>query len=82
MWAVLAWLSILSVRQRTVRQMLDDHWALYGRNFFTRYDYENCEAEPCHQMMRRLEQVRLPPRKPRRMRCQPEDSMCCLPSFT
>lgn len=55
-WAVLAWLSILSVRQRTVRQMLDDHWALYGRNFFTRYDYENCEAEPCHQMMRRLEQ--------------------------
>lgn len=36
-WAVLAWLSILSSRKQTVEEILKDHWAQYGRNFFTRF---------------------------------------------
>jgi len=32
-----------------------DHWSQYGRNFFTRYDYENCDAGRCNQMMVELE---------------------------
>lgn len=50
-WAVLAWLSILAVRNMSVEQVLLSHWGTYGRNFFTRYDYENCESAPCNEMM-------------------------------
>ncbi|KAL7641831.1 UNVERIFIED_CONTAM: hypothetical protein RMT77_007705 [Armadillidium vulgare] len=56
-WAVLAWLSILAGRKATVEQILMDHWKQYGRNFFTRYDYENCESDPCNEMMRRLDEM-------------------------
>ena len=56
LWAVLAWLSIMAARRQTVEQILKDHWRAYGRNFFTRYDYENCEAEPCNRMMAELEE--------------------------
>ena len=39
-WAALAWLQILAARDLTVQQLLTQHWAEFGRNFFTRYDYE------------------------------------------
>lgn len=54
-WAALAWLQILASKNQSVEQVLTDHWATYGRNFFTRYDYENCESEPCQQMMNALQ---------------------------
>uniref|UniRef100_T1J6R3 phosphoglucomutase (alpha-D-glucose-1,6-bisphosphate-dependent) n=1 Tax=Strigamia maritima TaxID=126957 RepID=T1J6R3_STRMM len=53
-WAVLAWLSILAHRRETVEDILRNHWQKYGRNFFTRYDYENCDADPCNKMMEAL----------------------------
>ena len=55
LWAMLAWLSILAETGSTVEQLVTDHWAKYGRNFFTRYDYENCESAPCADMMSQLE---------------------------
>lgn len=54
-WAVLAWLSILAGRNMSVEQVLLNHWGTYGRNFFTRYDYENCESAPCNKMMAALD---------------------------
>ena len=39
-WAALAWLQILTSRNTSVEQLLKDHWSEFGRNFFTRYDYE------------------------------------------
>lgn len=54
-WAVLAWLSILAVKKTTVEKALHHHWETYGRNFFTRYDYENCESDPCNAMMTELD---------------------------
>jgi len=50
-WAVLAWLSILAKNHTTVPDILAKHWATYGRNYFTRYDYENCAAGPCNGMV-------------------------------
>ena len=47
-----------SSKKQSVEDILKDHWETYGRNFFTRYDYENCESEPCQQMMNEL-QVRM-----------------------
>ncbi|EPY83696.1 Phosphoglucomutase 1 isoform 3-like protein [Camelus ferus] len=55
LWAVLAWLSILATRKQSVEDILKDHWQKYGRNFFTRYDYEEVEAEGANKMMKDLE---------------------------
>jgi phosphoglucomutase len=38
-WAALAWLQVLSVKNQSVEQLLIDHWKTYGRNFFTRYEH-------------------------------------------
>ena len=35
-WAILAWLSVLEAKKKSVKQVLMDHWHLHGRNFFTR----------------------------------------------
>lgn len=54
-WAALAWLQILAARNVSVEELLKEHWKQYGRNFFTRYDYEDCQAEPCNKMMAELQ---------------------------
>ncbi|PIA49780.1 hypothetical protein AQUCO_01300484v1 [Aquilegia coerulea] len=59
-WAVLAWLSIIAYRNKdkktgeklvSVSDVVKEHWATYGRNFFSRYDYEECESEGANKMM-------------------------------
>ncbi|KAL7064997.1 hypothetical protein AAHC03_04922 [Spirometra sp. Aus1] len=59
-WALLSWLSILADRQRQgksyqVPEVVHEHWATYGRDFFTRYDYENMSSEEGKEIMRRLQ---------------------------
>merc|ERR1712004_162570 len=54
-WAALAWVQILASKKQSVEQVLKDHWSTYGRNFFTRYDYENCESGPCQDMIDELQ---------------------------
>jgi phosphoglucomutase len=59
-WAVLAWLNILAHKNRNVQpdeplvsvaDVVNEHWATYGRNFFVRYDYEACESEGANKMV-------------------------------
>ncbi|KAL8519445.1 hypothetical protein ACS0TY_010396 [Phlomoides rotata] len=59
-WAVLAWLSIIAFRNKdrkageklvSVSDVVTEHWASYGRNFFSRYDYEECESEGANKMI-------------------------------
>nr|AEH27529.1 putative phosphoglucomutase [Amorphophallus konjac] len=59
-WAVLAWLSILAFRNRdnlnggklvTVEDIVKEHWATYGRHYYTRYDYENVDAGAAKELM-------------------------------
>ncbi|NWZ15160.1 PGM1 protein, partial [Agelaius phoeniceus] len=57
LWAVLAWLSILAARKQSVEDIMKDHWQKYGRNFFTRYDYEEVDADAANKMMKDLEAV-------------------------
>lgn len=55
LWAVLAWLSVLAAKQAdSVEQVLQAHWNKFGRYYYNRYDYENCESAPCQQMMAEL----------------------------
>jgi len=39
-WAVLFWLNILAVRQQPLEQIVREHWQMFGRNFYSRHDYE------------------------------------------
>ncbi|CAF0790849.1 unnamed protein product [Rotaria sordida] len=57
MWAVLAWLSLLANIDRSVEKILHAHWNTYGRNFFTRYDYEEIDGPGPFSMLKRLEQM-------------------------
>uniref|UniRef100_A0A8C7G1V8 Phosphoglucomutase 1 n=1 Tax=Oncorhynchus kisutch TaxID=8019 RepID=A0A8C7G1V8_ONCKI len=55
LWAVLAWLSILATRKQSVEDIIKDHWQTFGRNFFTKYDYEEVDLDAAIQMMEDLE---------------------------
>ncbi|KAL2097761.1 hypothetical protein ACEWY4_006968 [Coilia grayii] len=55
LWAVLAWLSILATRQQSVEEIMTEHWQTYGRNFFTRFDYEEVDILAAVEMMEDLE---------------------------
>ncbi|KAG8637528.1 phosphoglucomutase, cytoplasmic [Manihot esculenta] len=62
-WAVLAWLSILAYKNKenlnggklvTVEDIVRNHWATYGRHYYTRYDYENVDASSAKELMAHL----------------------------
>ena len=53
-WAVLLWLNILVHRKQSVAEIMRDHWREYGRNFYSRYDYEEIDSERAAQVMRHL----------------------------
>ena len=40
LWAVLLWLNIIAERKESVEQILKDHWRRFGRNYYSRHDYE------------------------------------------
>ncbi len=54
LWAVLFWLNILAVRQESVEDIVKQHWQTYGRNFYSRHDYEEVDKDPANQLMDRL----------------------------
>ncbi|XP_053740131.1 phosphoglucomutase-1-like [Synchiropus splendidus] len=57
LWAVLAWLSILAARRQSVEDIVKGHWLKYGRNYFTRYDYEDVDIDAACEMMEDLELI-------------------------
>lgn len=54
LWAVLFWLNILAVRGKSVEAVMRDHWKQFGRNFYTRHDYEALPAEAAKGVMDHL----------------------------
>ena len=53
-WAVLFWLNIIAARGQSVEQIVREHWATFGRNFYTRYDYEEIPADAASALMLHL----------------------------
>jgi len=51
LWAVLLWLNILAVTGKSVGQMLAGHWREFGRNYYSRHDYEAVDAGKAGEMM-------------------------------
>jgi phosphoglucomutase len=54
LWAVLMWLNILSQRKQSVKQIVESHWTEYGRNFYTRHDYEEVDSDSASKLMKAL----------------------------
>jgi len=44
LWAVLLWLNIIAARKQSVDEIVREHWATYGRNYYTRHDFEEVDA--------------------------------------
>lgn len=44
LWAVLLWLNILAASGKSVSDLMRDHWATYGRNYYSRHDYEAVDS--------------------------------------
>jgi phosphoglucomutase len=54
LWAVLLWLNILAVRGGSVDELVRDHWARFGRNYYVRHDYEGVSSEGADALMAAL----------------------------
>ena len=51
LWAVLLWLDILAARRQPVADLLRAHWREYGRNFYSRHDYDEIDDEAAAKLM-------------------------------
>ena len=54
LWAVLFWLNIVAASGKTVNQLVSEHWARFGRNYYSRHDYEAVDAAAADAMMNAL----------------------------
>jgi phosphoglucomutase len=54
LWAVLLWLNILGRRKESVENIVYRHWREFGRNFYTRHDYEGVDPERAIGLMKCL----------------------------
>ncbi len=54
LWAVLFWLNLVAARRQPVADIVREHWQQYGRDYFTRHDYEGLDADAAQQMMTQL----------------------------
>jgi len=57
LWAVLFWLNILAARKQSVAEIVREHWAKYGRNVYSRYDYEGIPTEAANSVMKHLKSI-------------------------
>ncbi|MDF0551600.1 alpha-D-glucose phosphate-specific phosphoglucomutase [Kamptonema sp. UHCC 0994] len=51
LWAVLFWLNIIAVQQKSVEQIVREHWKTYGRNYYSRHDYEGVDSDKANTLI-------------------------------
>ena len=54
LWAVLLWLNILTVRNESVKDIVTKHWAAFGRNYYSRHDYEEVATDAANGLVDNL----------------------------
>ncbi|PYT02820.1 MAG: alpha-D-glucose phosphate-specific phosphoglucomutase [Acidobacteria bacterium] len=54
LWAVLCWLSILAATEKSVEEIVRDHWRAFGRSYYQRHDYEGLDAAAASEMIEGL----------------------------
>ncbi len=51
LWAVLCWLNIIAAKKQSVEEIVKAHWAEYGRNVYSRHDYEAIPTDAANNVM-------------------------------
>ncbi|WP_182418562.1 alpha-D-glucose phosphate-specific phosphoglucomutase [Bartonella sp. HY038] len=51
LWAVLFWLNILAASQKSVKDIINAHWLRFGRNYYSRHDYEEVDTKAAQDLM-------------------------------
>jgi phosphoglucomutase len=51
LWAVLFWLNIVAAVGQPVATIVREHWRRFGRNYYSRHDYEGVDAAAAAQLM-------------------------------
>ncbi|MBS3648207.1 alpha-D-glucose phosphate-specific phosphoglucomutase [Pseudaminobacter sp. 19-2017] len=59
LWAVLLWLNILAVRKESAKEIVTKHWQTFGRNYYSRHDYEEVDSDAANRLVSQLRE-RLP----------------------
>ncbi len=54
LWAVLFWLNIMAARKQSVAEIVRMHWAQFGRNYYSRHDYEEVDSDAANGLMEHL----------------------------
>ena len=54
LWAVLCWLNIMAVRELDVEGIVRAHWAEYGRNVYSRHDYEDIPLDAASSVIKHI----------------------------
>ncbi len=54
LWAVLFWLNILAIKRQSVETVVKRHWLQYGRNVYSRHDYEALPIDAANGVMQHL----------------------------
>ncbi|MDP2829219.1 MAG: alpha-D-glucose phosphate-specific phosphoglucomutase [Sulfuricellaceae bacterium] len=54
LWAVLFWLNLLAVREQPVSQIVQEHWRKFGRNYYSRHDYDEVDATAAQGLIQHL----------------------------
>lgn len=54
LWAVLSWLNVLAKRHESVADIMQAHWQLYGRNVYSRHDYESVPVDKANKLIEKL----------------------------
>ncbi|MFT5296727.1 MAG: phosphoglucomutase [Colwellia sp.] len=54
LWAVLFWLNLIAVKKQTVSEIVRSHWSKYGRDYFTRHDFEAVDSANAQEMIGHL----------------------------
>ena len=55
LWAVLFWLQILAQKKCSVSDLVENHWLEFGRNYYTRHDYESIPTHVASQIYEDLD---------------------------
>ena len=54
LWAVLFWLNIIAARKESVKDIVTKHWAEFGRNYYSRHDYEEVDTDAANGLVANL----------------------------
>ena len=54
LWAVLFWLNLMAATGKSVNTLVMEHWARFGRTFYSRHDYEGIDTAQANALMNQL----------------------------